>query len=65
MVIGGLIADFWLQVQAKVLAHQSPGRLKQWLKLMRRSYPQADALYRRVRELNTAAEVSRALAQRD
>lgn len=52
------IVDFWEQVQAKVLPHQSPGRLKQWLGLMRRSYPQAEALYREVRELRVAPAVS-------
>lgn len=53
-----LITDFWVQVQAKVLPHQSPGRLKQWLGLMRRSYPQAETLYRKVRELRAAPAVS-------
>ncbi len=57
-VVTGLIADFWIQVQAKVLPHQAPGRLKQWLGLMRRSYAQAEILYGAVRELRTAAEIS-------
>lgn len=57
-----LIADFWMQVQAKVLPHQSPGRLKQWLGLMRRSHGQADVLYGAIREQRTAADVSRVLA---
>lgn len=58
LAIVELIADFWMQVQAKVLPHQSPGRLKQWLGLMRRSYPQAEVLYREIRELRTAPAVS-------
>jgi tRNA-dihydrouridine synthase C len=58
-----LIACFWGKVQAKVLPHQSPGRLKQWLGLMRRSYPQADTLYQEVRALHCAADVSRVLTQ--
>jgi tRNA-dihydrouridine synthase C len=62
--VTGLIADFWIQVQAKVLPHHAPGRLKQWLGLMRRSYAEAELLYRAVLELRTAAEVSRALACR-
>jgi tRNA-dihydrouridine synthase C len=61
IAIKSLIADFWTQVQGKVLPHQSPGRLKQWLGLMRRSYPQAEMLYRELRELRMADELSRVL----
>lgn len=57
-----LIADFWRQVQAKVLPHQSPGRLKQWLGLMRRSHAQAEVLYREIRELRSASAVSAVIA---
>jgi tRNA-dihydrouridine synthase C len=57
-MVAGMIADFWGQVQNKVLPTQSPGRLKQWLGLMRRSYPQADRLFSRLRALGTAKEVS-------
>ncbi len=57
-----LIAEFWRQVQLKVLPHQSPGRLKQWLGLMCRSYPQAAVLYAKLREQRTADAISRILA---
>jgi tRNA-dihydrouridine synthase C len=40
-----LIAEFWLRVLAKVEARHAPGRLKQWLNLLRRNFPQAEALY--------------------
>ncbi|MGE5468217.1 MAG: tRNA dihydrouridine synthase [Ignavibacteria bacterium] len=56
--IMGMILDFWSQVQRKVLPTQSPGRLKQWLGYLRRSYPQADQLYTAVRALRHAREVS-------
>lgn len=58
-----LIDDFWTQVQEKVLPHQAPGRLKQWLGLMRRSYPQADRLFTAVRELRLAQDVTPVLRQ--
>ena len=58
-----LLADFWALVQAKLHACHVPGRLKQWLGLLRRSYPEADALYRDIRELRAAAEVALALAR--
>ncbi len=56
--VARMIADFWIQVQKKVLPHQSPGRLKQWLGLMRRSYPQADRLFAAVREFRLAQDVT-------
>lgn len=53
-----MIADFWSRVQTKVLPTQSPGRLKQWLVLMRRQYAEADRLFAALRELRTADAVS-------
>lgn len=63
-VVAGMIENFWGQVQAKVLPTQSPGRLKQWLGLMRRSYHQADELFLALRELRLADEVSAVLKVR-
>ena len=57
----GMIAEFWARVQEKVTPLQSPGRLKQWLGLMLRSYPQAGELFRAIREARRAPEVSAAL----
>ena len=57
-----LIADFWSQVQQKVAPRHAPGRLKQWLGLLRRNHADAEALWRRVREARTAAEIDAALA---
>ncbi|MBI4984442.1 MAG: tRNA-dihydrouridine synthase family protein [Rhodocyclales bacterium] len=62
--VAGMIGDFWSQVQNKVLPSQAPGRLKQWLGLMRRSYPQAAELFAALRALRTAAEVSGVLERR-
>lgn len=61
LVVAGLIVDFWGQVRRKVLPGQAPGRLKQWLVLMRRSYPEAEALFRGIRELRRADAVDAAL----
>jgi len=49
-----LLAAFWLQVRAKLAPRHASGRFKQWLGLLRRNYPEAEALYRRVRELERA-----------
>lgn len=57
-----LIDDYWRGVQAKVLPRHAPGRLKQWLNLLRRRYPQAAELYGRIRLARSVAEIDRALA---
>jgi len=56
-----MIEIFWTRVQAKVTPTQSPGRLKQWLGMLQRSYPEAVLLYRNIRELRRAPEISAAL----
>ncbi|GAB2181482.1 tRNA dihydrouridine(16) synthase DusC [Denitratisoma sp. agr-D3] len=53
-----LVADFWQRVQQKLEPRHTPGRLKQWLGLMRRHYPQAEALYRDIRESRLGDEIS-------
>lgn len=58
-----LILDFWRGVQAKVLPRHAPGRLKQWLNLLRRRYPQAADLYARIRLARSVAEVDRELGR--
>lgn len=55
--IEAMIATFWDRVQRKVLPGQSPGRLKQWLGLMQRRYPQAERLFREIREARRGPEV--------
>lgn len=58
-----MIAEFWTRVQAKLTPLQSPGRLKQWLGMMQRNYPQAGEVFRAIREARLAPEVSAALAR--
>lgn len=62
-VLRPLIADFWALVLAKLHARYAPGRIKQWLGYLRRNYLQAEALYRDVRELRHAAEITAALGR--
>ncbi|WP_243642589.1 tRNA dihydrouridine synthase [Sulfurisoma sediminicola] len=62
--IAGMILDFWSQVQRKVLPRQAPGRLKQWLGLMRRIHPEAERLFVEVRESRHADEVTPVLMRR-
>lgn len=56
------LAAFWQGVRGKVTARSSPGRLKQWLGLLRRAYPEAEALYRELRAVKSATETESILA---
>ncbi|MBS1208897.1 MAG: dihydrouridine synthase family protein [Proteobacteria bacterium] len=56
-----VIGDFWQGVLHKLEPHQAPGRIKQWLNLLRRTFPQAEHLHQRIRPLRQAAEVTDAL----
>ena len=62
-MLEAMIAEFWIRVQQKLPPHQSPGRLKQWLGLMKRSYPQAEKLFGEIREARRAPEVNAILAR--
>lgn len=56
-----LLGVFWRGVGAKVLARHAPGRLKQWLNLLRRRYPGAQQLYQVIRPMSSGVEVEAAL----
>ena len=56
-----LLAEFWQQVQGRVVAHHAPGRLKLWLSSLRRNFAQAETLYWAVRRLRGVDEMSRVL----
>lgn len=51
------LADYWALVCRRVLPEHAPGRLKQWLGLMRRAYPEAEQLYSILRPVRGVAEV--------
>ncbi|MDP5241354.1 tRNA-dihydrouridine synthase family protein [Uliginosibacterium sp. 31-16] len=56
-----LIGHFWQGVLHKVEQHHAPGRIKQWLNFLRRTFPQAELLHQQVRPLRTAHDVEAAL----
>lgn len=43
------LAEFWLQARLKMSPRYAPGRLKQWVSLMTRTYPEAIALFNQLR----------------
>jgi len=50
-----LIHDFWLRMSARVEPRHRAGRLKQWLNLLRRRYPEAQRAYDTLRLVNDPA----------
>ncbi len=58
-----LLARFWQLVQARVEGRHAPGRLKQWVGLLRRSYPDAQQLFDALRTLRQPQEVDAVLVR--
>jgi tRNA-dihydrouridine synthase C len=56
-----LIADFWRRVSVRVESRHRAGRLKQWLNLLRRRYPQAQRAYDDLRLVNDPAALAAAM----
>ncbi len=54
-----LIAEFWRLVCAHLARDQQTGRLKQWLNLLRRVYPEAQTAFNAVRTLHDPVAVAR------
>ncbi len=53
-----LIAGFWRRVSERVEPRHRAGRLKQWLNLLRRRYPEAQAAYDALRLVNDPAALA-------
>lgn len=60
-VIAPLLQDFWNLVKPRVIPKHRAGRLKQWLNLMRRRYPEAQSLFSALRTMNDSVAVERRL----
>lgn len=55
------VAAYWQGVRRKVVPVHAGGRIKQWLALLRRNYPEAEVLYQRLRPLKEAHEIDTVL----
>jgi len=55
------LAEFWRLVSGRVEARHRAGRLKQWLNLLRRRYPQAQRAYDELRLVNDPAALGAAM----
>ncbi len=52
-----LLAEFWLQARRKMSPRYAPGRLKQWLAMLTRSYPEAMELFNLLRRENDCLRI--------
>jgi len=56
-----LLAHYWARMAGHTPPRHRPGRIKQWLNLLRRRFPEAQAAFDAVRTLDSADAVSRRL----
>ncbi|MDV7211484.1 tRNA dihydrouridine synthase [Azotobacter beijerinckii] len=47
-----LLGEFWRRARQRIAPRYAPGRLKQWLAMLTRSYPQASVLFAELRREN-------------
>ena len=52
-----LLGDFWWQARCKLSPRYAPGRLKQWVAMLTRSYPEAVELFARIRREENCANI--------
>lgn len=62
MALCAALAEFRDRMLAKGTPRLASGRIKQWLNLLRRRYPQAEAIYQDIRPLVTMAAIDRVFA---
>ena len=55
------VGQYWLGVRRKVVAVHAGGRLKQWLAMLRRNYPEAEVLYQKLRPIKSAEDIDAVL----
>ncbi|MFR0674431.1 tRNA dihydrouridine synthase [Enterobacterales bacterium AW_CKDN230030176-1A_HGKHYDSX7] len=53
-----LLQAFWQQAQAKLSPRYAPGRMKQWVAMLTRNYPEAVALFAELRRESECARIS-------
>jgi len=58
-----LLQDFWRQARGKLAPRYAPGRLKQWLAMLTRSYPEAAQLFAELRRENDCERLDARLQQ--
>ena len=59
-----MLQEFWRQSVAQLTEKQAPGRLKQWLAMLTRNYPEAVELFTALRRETGLEQVSRLLGMK-
>ncbi|MDD2052414.1 tRNA-dihydrouridine synthase [Pseudomonas putida] len=54
-----MLREFWAQAESQLTPRSAPGRLKQWLAMLTRNYPQAMTLFNAMRRETDCAAVGR------
>lgn len=54
-----MLREFWRQVRLFQLPRSAPGRLKQWLSMLTRNYPEAQQLFNQLRKITDCTEIDR------
>lgn len=57
-----LLQEFWLRVRQQIQPAYAPGRLKQWLSMLTRQYPEAEAFFMQVRRETCSETLDRIMA---
>lgn len=52
-----LLVDYWQCVRRDLAPRHAPGRIKQWLNLLRRNYPQGETLFQQLRRRSDVTEI--------
>jgi tRNA-dihydrouridine synthase C len=60
-----LLRAFWRQAMAKLSPRYAPGRLKQWVAMLTRTYPEATALFKTLRQETDCMRISAMLNGRE
>lgn len=58
-----LLQEFWLRARQTVSPRHAPGRLKQWLSMLMRNYPEAGAFFQHIRRETECERIDRLMAQ--
>ncbi len=54
-----MLREFWRQVRLSLTPRSAPGRLKQWLAMLIRNYPEAQQLFNQLRKVTDCEDIDR------
>lgn len=54
-----MLREFWRQVRLSLTSRSAPGRMKQWLAMLTRTYPEAQQLFIQLRKVTDCEDIDR------